>query len=338
MTNRFIFSRSGLTAAIIATLGIPMMASEVPSPLNYPVSEQEAKGAQKTWADYLKQQVFVESPFGLKMALIPPGTFSMGSDGAENEAGRNEPDRYWKEEAAEKAMADARPARQVRISKPFRISTTEVTIAQFRKFIEATGYVPESIRDGRGGDARGWGQGLDYTWEKPYGPNEPVEDTWPVTHVTWNDAVAYCDWLSKESGKKFRLPTEAEWEYAARAGSQKFWFFGDDPAQMDAHAVALRKDRRHDRSATKTPNAFGLHDVAGNVWEWTADRGAPFERVDGELTDPSGAEQGERRVRKGGNFSVDLLQLSSAYRKWSPENYRGTHVGFRVVEEVEVER
>jgi len=332
MWNAFLhsFAISGISALALSHLGAAQ-----PATFKSPGSPSEAKEVQEKWAAALDQDIATRNDLGMAMILIPPGEFTMGSEGRELEMARQSPAKYWAEEAASKIIAPEQPARRVAITKPFRISATEVTIGQFRKFVEATDYVTESIRDGRGGDARGEGEGKDFRWDQPYGPGESVTENYPVTQITWNDAVAFCEWLSKETGNTYRLPTEAEWEYAARAGSQDLWFFGDDPERLDEYGVVLQTNpRRHTETGTKQPNAFGLYDTIGNVWEWTSDRGAPFEEVEGTITDPAGAEQGERRVRKGGNYSVDALQLRSSFRKWSPANYRGTHVGFRVVEEL----
>jgi formylglycine-generating enzyme required for sulfatase activity len=212
-----------------------------------------------------------------QLVTIQPGTFMMGSDLHDG---------------------DERPAHKVTIGYSFDIGKTEVTVAQFRAFVEATGY-----------EKQGW------TWDRRcsdhMGPaeNRPCQkpgfeqtDNYPIVRVDYNDAKAFCEWLSQQTGQHFRLPTEAEWEYACRAGTtsdysgnieQMAWFDANSKGLI--HPVACKK-----------PNPWGLYDMHGNVWEWCEDiyywnyKNAP---VDGSaaLTPDVPADVASRRSIRGGS-------------------------------------
>lgn len=316
--------RLGPLFLLIAAAPLP---AAPPPALQAPFDADAARQGQDAWARHLGQPARTTNSLGISMILIPPGTFTQGDDTLVHEVARRDPGRYWTpERAADNAKHDG-PAHPVTLTQPFRISATEVTLAQFAAFIQATGHVPEAVRDGKGGDSRGFGSGPDFTWQQPYGPQGQALPDFPVTQITPGDAAAFCAWLSQKEGKRHFLPTESQWEWAARAGSRTLWFFGDDPDALPAHAVT--GSPRHQRVAQKIPNAFGLHDVAGNVWEWTADFGAPYPGPD-RRTDPAPAPSGTHAVRRGGWAAVEPIETRSAHRKWSPVAYRGAHVGFRV--------
>ena len=171
-------------------------------------------------------------------------------------------------------------------------------------------------------------------WEAVMGSNpsrHPGDPKRPVENVSWDDVQAFIGKLSeRESGKQYCLPTEAEWEYACRAGSTTAYSFGDDPSQLDEYAW-------HGDNAGGTthpvgqlkPNAWGLYDMHGNVWEWVQDW---YERYSsGAVADPQGASQGEYRVLRGGSFLLNQGDVRCAFRDWDGPQNRGGHPGFRVV-------
>ncbi|MGZ0018025.1 SUMF1/EgtB/PvdO family nonheme iron enzyme [Nitrosomonas sp. wSCUT-2] len=171
-------------------------------------------------------------PFEPEMVRIPPGKFLMGSP-------ENDTDGY----------DDERPQHEVTINYAFEIAKYEVTFDEYDAFAK------DDKRELP--DDRGWGRGKR-----------------PVINVTWNDAQDYVQWLSKQTGKKYRLPTEAEWEYAARAGMQTRYWWGDDIGRNNANCDGCGSQWDNKQSAPAgsfKANAFGLHDTAGNVWEWTQD-------------------------------------------------------------------
>jgi formylglycine-generating enzyme required for sulfatase activity len=203
---------------------------------------------------------------------------------------------------------DESPRHTVTLSG-FSISKHEVTFAEYDKFARATGRrLPNN---------ESWGRG-----------------SRPVINVSWNDARAYTKWLSKRTGKKYRLPTEAEWEYAARAGSaEKIWWDSDaDVKQANCFNCGSKwDDSRTAPAGSFKGNEFGLHDMAGNVQEWTEDcyhtsySGAPD---DGSAWLTPGCTQ---RVVRGGGYTSPLDTLRNAKRSQYDQDTRLDNIGFRVV-------
>ncbi len=239
-----------------------------------------------------KLLVSFENELGMKMALIPTGMFAMGSPA--DEAGR----------------ADDELAHEVTLTRPVFLSATEVRNRDYRRF-----------RPGH--------RSADYRGESTLGEDQPV------VAVSWNDAVAFCDWLNGQraaAGKKghYRLPTEAEWEWAARAGTIGATFFA--PAEPAAFANLVGEADGHLGSApvgSFRPNAFGLHDTIGNAWEWTTDRHGPFLAT--PVTDPGGPITGEDRVLRGGAWLGDPIENArSARRLGKPPGTRAHSSGFRL--------
>jgi formylglycine-generating enzyme required for sulfatase activity len=154
----------------------------------------------------------------------------------------------------------------------------------------------------------------------------------PVIRVSWLDARKYCAWLAERSGRPVRLPSEAEWEHACRAGSRSEYCFGDDPAELPEHAWVLANSGETAHAvATRPPNAWGLHDLHGNVWEWCED--TRFERAEGAPRDGSARveEGGLQRVVRGGGWAYGPLDARSARRNWMYARFGNGNVGFRPV-------
>ena len=149
--------------------------------------------------------------------------------------------------------------------------------------------------------------------------------------MSWDDASAFCRWLSQHEGVSYRLPTEAEWEYACRAGSQGVWFFGDDPEALCDYAWFKRNAGSTTQPVgRKRPNAFGLHDMYGNVWEWCKDRYEPGYTTD-EVIDPKGPSGGHGHILRGGSWgSQQPVEIRSANRRGEPAGYQYYSCGFRV--------
>jgi formylglycine-generating enzyme required for sulfatase activity len=246
------------------------------------------------------------------MVEIPGGAFLMGTDDAEGFPADGEG-----------------PIRRVTVS-PFLLDKTTVTNAQFAEFVKATGYRTEAERFGwsyvfhlfvtpRGRDGimgspqqtPWWYAVKGATWSKPDGPDSNIRSRrdHPVVHVSWNDAMAYCAWAGK------RLPTEAEWEFAARGGlEQRTYPWGDDLTPGGAHACNIWQGTFPSYNSKEDgypgtcpadaflPNGYGLHNVAGNVWEWTADWFSRTYHVDGPRDNPAGPPSGEARVTRGVSY------------------------------------
>lgn len=307
-------------------------------------------------------QQTLQNSLGMGFVRIPAGEFLMGSDEPPEALARDYP-QYERERLA--ALADEAPAHRVRITRPFYLGRTEVTVGQFRCFVERSGYVPESEADGTGGygydprydpAASPRGDAFDgrhprYSWRNP---GFPQTDDHPVVNVTWQDAQALARWLSAQEGRRYRLPTEAEWEYACRAGSRSRYHAGDALAALvgqanvfDLDSAALWPQWRafalpvHDGFAFTSavgsfaPNAFGLYDMHGNVWEWVADYYDEHYYARSPVDDPPGPAAGSVRVRRGGSWHTWPLYARCAYRSWNSEDTRYVLVGIRLLLEAE---
>ena len=204
------------------------------------------------------------------------------------------------------------PQHLVKITKPFFLSSCEVTQQQFEKVM----------------GERPW-EGEPLVQE---GPN------YAASYVTWDDAVEFCRKLSEQESEEYRLPTEAEWEYACRAGTKTAWNFGDDHEQLDdyawhqANAYQDGEQYAH-RVGRKLPNAWGLYDMHGNVWEWCQDWYARYDPKKKESVDPTGPQKGRHRVWRGGSFAEAAQNTRSATRlSFDRENYHPEYLaGLRVV-------
>jgi formylglycine-generating enzyme required for sulfatase activity len=205
------------------------------------------------------------------------------------------------------------PIREVTI-KPFAMGKYEVTFDEYDRYVELTG----SKRP----DDQRWGRGRR-----------------PVINVSWDDAKAYAKWLSQASWKRYRLPTESEWEYAARSGGKdEIWAGISDERQLQDYAVFGRgSDKGTEPVGTKKPNGLGLHDMSGNVWEWVEDcwhenyKGAP---TDGSAWQESGGGDCGARVIRGGSWIGIPDSLRASFRDGSRADGRDFFLGFRLVQDI----
>ena len=246
---------------------------------------------------------------------------------------------------------DEHPQHRVRITKPFYLGTYHVTRGQFRQFVEDTGYKTDAEKGEKPGawgwdpDKKAFGFNEKYSWR-----NAGFEQTdeHPVVNVSWNDAVAFCKWLSKKEGKTYRLPTEAEWEYACRAGTTTRYYSGDDPETLakvgnvaDAAAKAKFPDWKYTIKASDgyvftapvgkfKPNAFGLYDMHGNAWQWCADWYGAEYYAKSPADDPTGPDSGDDRVLRGGSWDIGPDDARSADRFGYWPSDRVDDTGFRV--------
>jgi len=300
----------------------------------------------------------VENSLGMKFVRIPAGEFTMGSDATPEDLARRFPDYDL---PRLRKIDDEAPAHRVRITRDFYLGQHEVTVAQFRRFIEQSGHVPESIADGTGG----YGYNPDYDPDKTergdafegrdpkyswIDPGFKQGDDEPVVNVSWNDAVAMARWLSTKEGRVYRLPTEAEWEYACRAGSDTTFPNGDDLHGLPAIANTFDADaavnwprwrewalEEHDGYAFTSPvgrfapNAFGVYDMLGNVWEWVGDWYGAETYAHSPLADPQGPRSGLRYVRRGGAWHSWALYARCGFRNWNPPESRYTLLGIRLL-------
>jgi formylglycine-generating enzyme required for sulfatase activity len=270
----------------------------------------------------------------LKLVQIPAGKFVMGSPETEKDRDKIE------------------VQHEVTISKPFYMGVTHVTVDQFAAFVKDSGYKTDAEKDG-------WSGGLEIkdgklgiknvngcSWRNP---SFDQKGDHPVVQVSWNDANAFCDWLSKKSGKTVRLPTEAKWEYACRAGTKTAYPWGDNPDDgkgWDNCGDQSLKKKLPNAPAAWTffswddgfvftspagsfkANGFGLYDMNGNAWQWCQDRYGDYEK--GAATDPTGADNGGLRVLRGGSWFDGPADCRSAFRNWGVPVSRVVYNGFRV--------
>ena len=244
------------------------------------------------------------------MVRLDRGTFLMGTDSDEGFPADGEG-----------------PVREVQMD-PFYIDTTAVTNREFRAFVESTGYETEAEQFGwsfvfqnflpdrvskrarRSQPAPWWCAVDEACWQWPFGRGSHIGTRLdhPVVHISWNDAVAYCEWAGK------RLPTEAEWEYAARGGlTQKTFPWGNELKPNGEHRCNIWQGEFPDHNTaadgfrytapveTFPPNGYGLYQMAGNAWEWCRDWFSPDHHVDGLRDNPTGPSDGEAKVIRGGS-------------------------------------
>lgn len=300
---------------------------------------------------------------GMAFVRVPAGEFRMGTDVPAADVVRAF---SGLDPARADDLQDEYPAHRVQISRDFYLGRYEVTVDEFRAFVRDSGYLPESQADGTG--AYGYspahdrnraeaadafeGRSTAYSWEWPGFAQTGRE---PVTNVSWNDAMAMARWLTQRTGVRYRLPTEAEWEYACRAGSQTLFPDGDTPAGLARVANTFDQSalpywiRWHDQALPANdgapftspvgryaPNAFGLHDMVGNVWEWVSDAYDAYDpdtyRTSPQV-DPQGPAQGKLRVRRGGSWHTWALYARCGFRNINTPESRYPLLGFRLVRE-----
>ena len=240
----------------------------------------------------------ITNSIGMKLVRIRAGKFLMGSP-------RIEAGRY-----------DDETPHEVALTNDFYLGVYDVTVADFSRFARESGYQTEGELAHERTD-----------WKHP---RFPQTDAYPVVMVSWNDAVAFCDWLSKKEGHRYRLPTEAEWEFACRAGTSTQFNLGDGKEALDLAGWYHDAKNEAHPVGQKRPNAWGLYDMHGNVWQWCADWYAAYPAA--PVTDPHGPEKAEQRVCRGGSWmSVPPRNCRSALRGYGPPSVRNDDGGFRVV-------
>ncbi len=230
---------------------------------------------------------------------------------------------------------DGKPRQRVRISKPFYMATREVTVGQFRCFVESTGHVTDAEKygDARAGKDGKWQLVAGLSWRDP---GYSQTDEHPVACVSWTDATAFCEWLARRAGRTMRLPTEAEWEYACRAGTETAYSFGDWAGGLGDHAWYWDNSGRNTHAVgTKQPNGWGLYDMHGNVWEWCGDWHDWDYYANSLDTAPAGPGRGTSRVLRGGSWANYALYCSCAFRAMAGPDIRSNYIGFRVVANVQ---
>ena len=270
-----------------------------PQPLNL-TFETASKGLSAPAERALKpRDIFKECSICPEMVVIPSGEFIMGSPASE----------------ADREDYEG-PQHRVTFKIAFAVSKFELTFDQWDACFELGGC---KIRPGDGGQGRG---------------------RQPVRSVSWNDAQDYVRWLSKYTGKPYRLLSEAEWEYAARSGSEKAYPWGDEIGDGNANCYGCSSQEKFRQAApvgSFAPNAFGLHDMQGNVWEWVQD--CYNESYNKAPTDGSAWTEGDcaRRIVRGGSRDSGPRFVRSAYRDGYANALRSTNLGVRVARTLSTE-
>lgn len=242
---------------------------------------------------------------GMHFVSIPAGAFTMGS---------------------EFGPADEKPRHEVRIRRSFSMQTTHVTRGQFQAFMTATGFRTDAERAGKAFIWTGkWEEKAGISWRNP---GFDQGDDHPVVCVSWNDARAFLEWMNREErGMGYRLPTEAEWEYACRAGTsgerygdlnELAWYGGN--SGLKTHPASQKR-----------ANAWGLYDMQGQAWQWCEDWYGKAYYAQSAGTDPEGPPSGQTRVLRGGSWFNPSTFLRSACRRGYGPDCRSSVSGFRVV-------
>ncbi|HTU90113.1 MAG TPA: SUMF1/EgtB/PvdO family nonheme iron enzyme, partial [Gemmataceae bacterium] len=308
-------------------LGLPKKGADQPGPAAN--AAFDAKEAQEASAKQLGIPVETTNSIGMKLRFIPAGKFMMGSSKEEIAFWLKQKHDGWYKEL----LLSEGPQHEVEITQPFCMGQTDVTVGQFRQFVKSTGYKTQAEREG--GAVRGFPNGAfkDVANTDWLNPGFAQTDDRPVVCVSWNDAVEFCRWLSKQEGKTYRLPTEAEWEYSCRAGSRGRWSFGDDEAELCDYARVGGNSRHHSWPvAGLKANAWGLYDMHGNVEQWCQELFDPNYYKTSPPKDPPGPPAGDERVARGGFWLWDAAWWcrSAMRHKHNPAG-RANFIGFRVV-------
>jgi formylglycine-generating enzyme required for sulfatase activity len=262
----------------------------------------------------------IKSTMPDNMVFVKGGTFQMGSNESGNE----------------------KPIHSVTVSD-FYIGKYEVTVAEFENFIKAAGYKTDAERgDGSYIYTTTWEKKAGVYWKHDTKGDLRTRSDYnhPVIHVSWNDATAYCKWLQKTTGKNYRLPTEAEWEYAARGGNQLkgYTYSGSNTissvAWYDENTYDLGSEHKNygtNPIGQKSSNELGIYDMSGNVWEWCSDWYGSDYYKNSSSNNPEGASSSPYRVLRGGAWSYLPAYCRIAFRNYNTPTYRNNSIGFRVV-------
>jgi formylglycine-generating enzyme required for sulfatase activity len=287
----------------------------------------------------------VTNSIGMMLVRVPAGEFLMGSTDADLERLH-----ALFPGTSSQVTGDEKPQHRVRITKAIDVGAREVTVGQFKAFAAATGYKTEAEADGVTNS--GWNEVKgQFEWDSKYtwrNPGFAQTDVHPVVLVSWNDAAAFCRWLSRKEELEYRLLTEAEWEYVCRAGTTSLFPEGDDPEVLAKVGNVADKRARSGLAVWSTiraddgylytapvgsyrPNDWGLYDMLGNVAEWCADWYARDYYAASPQEDPPGRFMAQIRAHRGACWTSPTPYCRAAHRAWDSPSGRSTSLGFRVV-------
>ncbi len=257
--------------------------------------------------------------FSMEMVKVQGGEFTMGCTGEQGL------------DCTEKEM----PSHKVTLSD-YQIGKFEVTVAQFAEFIKATGYKTDARKQGKGWvwDGKKWVEKANVDWNcnisgEKYQSTENLNV--PVVFVSWNDAMEFCRWLSNLTGKRFNLPTEAQWEFAARGGnlSKGYKYSGSNKLNEVAWTKVNSGNKLHEVGLKKA-NELGIFDMSGNVWEWCFDWFGKYTKD--AAVNPKGSTPNTTHTQRGGSWDSETktVRVSTRESGIQPEGYN-IFLGFRVV-------
>lgn len=312
----------------------------------FPFTADAARTYQKGYADWLGLPLEWRSDLGMSFILIPPGTFQMGSPA--DEPGHN------------LSGYDESPRHAVSLTRAFYLSKTETTVGAFLYFALKTKYVTDIEKNG-GGNAHDekavWKHRPGTYWKKPgFAAAFELKKEHPVVHVSWTDSTEFCTWLQKTmavQGGQYGLPTEAQWEWACRAGSGARYWWGPDEDKTgkvanvgdkslkrihpDWPRTIMPMDDGHAFLApvgTYRANAFGLHDMLGNVWEFCSTKFGKYPKE--ARTDPTDGDPKRGYAVRGGGWSNVAADVRCASRNADPPHFGHSNLGFRVALQIDI--
>jgi formylglycine-generating enzyme required for sulfatase activity len=271
-----------------------------------PLDAQSARRLQEQWAQYLGVPAETQNSLGMRLALIPPGEFRLSL------------------------------RQKIRLTRPFYIGACEVTVAQFRQFADAAKYRTRAEREGAIVEGKDSVQ-MNVNWRTPEFPQTEND---PVVQIAYEDAAVFCEWLSRMENKKYRLPTEAQWEWAARAGNpgEEYWDYKTESAAAYAWVKENSGGHTHPVGLLK-PNAWGLFDTHGNAVEWCSDyytewpdRWNVEDDVREVLVDPTGPTFGRTRTLRGTAYRTGRDAAGIQTRGHFDRSYSG--FGFRIARDI----
>jgi formylglycine-generating enzyme required for sulfatase activity len=275
------------------------------------------------------QERLTKGADGAEMVLVPEGAFLMGSPAADIQLRVEECRQGVRPEnrdRCEEWFRDEGPQREVFVDA-FSIDRHEVTNALFERFVGATSHRTTAEIEGWGWvfmPATGkWDKVQGATWRAPGGPGTTAQPTHPVVQVSWYDAEAYCKWAGK------RLPTEAEWEKAARGIDGRRYPWGDDWNPAHANGDLTVKATRPVGSYPSGASPYGIQDMAGNVFEWIADAYDPGYYQTGPTRNPQGPGSGTQRGLRGGGWHSRPIAIRTTTRSTGVPGFRYNYTGFR---------
>jgi formylglycine-generating enzyme required for sulfatase activity/tRNA A-37 threonylcarbamoyl transferase component Bud32 len=298
-------SGNGHHGKILGAKWVSATDTTIPTVAVAPFAPKQAEAQQQACAQRLGVPVEITNTVGMKLRLIPPGKLVLPRGFSRGPAPTSD-----------------------EIAEPFYAGVYEVTVGQYRQFVQASRYRTAAEVSPEGGmklllDKPGT-RHPKYCWSFPEFSDD---DQRPVAVVNWHDATAFCRWLSGQEKRSYRLPTETEWLWLTRSSSSGTFFFGDDVAELAKYAWYKQADERCRPVGLKLPNPWGLYDVYGNMFELSYDwQSADFKRRLSPATNPQGPKDPERQVVFGGGFIDDPC--------WAGGNFSGAsmnHVGFRVI-------